>query len=155
MPGRFSPVTWVATIALLAGVAALLAGALGAFGITTTTTQDGPTAELPLDGSGGPFVLSKHDAPPGFTFLGIEFGDHTYTAGVGFVAPEGCHPTDGEPFEAAGACAGVPVAGIAAGGGTLPAGESFVVVDVEITDTCFAAIQPGEHWPSAREECSG
>lgn len=155
MPRRPSSIAWLAAVAVLVGLAALVAGGLGAFGTTAEVTQDAASAPLPADGRAGPVILSKHDSPPGFTLFGLEFGEHTYLAHIGFVPPDGCEPVDGQVLQATGPCAGAPVSGEVTGGGTLAGGEPFTIVAVEMSGDCFAAIQPGDAWPSTRAGCPG
>lgn len=155
MRRRSSPLAWLAGVALVLGVIAVVAGGIGAFGTSVEVTQDVAPVQLPSDGSGGPFVMAKHDAPAGFTLFGIEFGDHTYEARIGFVPPDGCTVVEGQPFHARGACAGLPVEGEASGSGMLISGEVFAIVRVAISAECFAALEPGEGWPAAHNGCPG
>lgn len=147
----------VAVVAAAIGVLLLGAVALGLGGTSVSVSGGaGPaTAQLPDDGSRGPFVISVHQTSSEFSLLGIRVHDARFAAQVGVVPPAGCTLQTGSRIDPDGPCRGIAVVGDVSGSGTLPGGEAFVVIAIPTSGDCYRAVKPGDSWPPPHAACGG
>ena len=147
-------VAWVA----VGAVALVLGGALFAGGLTSTSVEfgqgeavDAPWTPPPVDGSTG-IVVGTYKSKAGLNIFGLGITPAKWEAQVMFIPPRGCEPT-GTEVVARGACAGIPVEGKYAGGGTGPDGSPLMTVAIEVSRKCHEALRFGDRWPTEHEAC--
>ncbi len=136
------------------GLVLFVALALGVGGSTSVETSSiravGPES--------GPAVVGVF-ADEGLKVLGIRLESSTYRVQVQFTAAKGClaHLVGGADWPlAAEACqSDVEIVGTVGGSGTTAFGETIVVVEREITRTCYEALEPlrASPWPPSAEAC--
>ncbi|MGA9598518.1 MAG: hypothetical protein WBV06_20345 [Acidimicrobiia bacterium] len=149
-------------LAIVASAAVLVLVGLAFLGGSTKTTIL-PTVELPPPGDVGPtgapiaVVISTHQDQE-TSFFGLLRGPKHYIAGVQFYAQSGCLRllADGDPWPASAAeCStDVPISGVVRGLGVAATGETIVLVDVEVSEECFVALDPGNTWPPDLTTCA-
>ncbi len=121
-----------------------------------------PAVELPPPGESGPtgtpiavVVSTLQDQET--SFFGLRRGQTRYIVSVQFYAPPGCVSliADGDPWPASAVeCSTeVPISGVVSGLGVAPTGETVVLVDAELAEGCFVALDLGDRWPSDLSTC--
>jgi hypothetical protein len=146
-------------VALSLLVVVVLVAAISMLRPMTTSTSALPAVTLP-DPADDPAaaIVTGRSRSVGFSLLGLEFGEVTRKVSVQFYTASGCFDrvTVGDPWPTpVPECASdVSIAGTVAGGGSLPTGESLVVVDVLVTEDCYRSIERGDRWPPPAGACS-
>ncbi len=142
--------------AIVVGVLIVLAFAPGS---RTTTTEVLPPIDLDDVESVGPneaVVISKYESG-GSSFFGFTIGRTSHLVRVQFFDESGCQavvssrelwPTSHEECTSA-----VPVSGEISATGITATGQSIIGVDLEVSDTCYDTVTPGESWPTSAPEC--
>ena len=148
----------VKPILAIVAVVAMAVIAVMALRGTYVDTEVHPPVDLGTPGDtvpgGGPIavVVSKLETP-GSSFLWFRRSNPSYEVTVQFFAPPGCSGSvsfeDPWPSSDPVCATDVPVAGIVSGIGTTQTSESIIAVDVQVNPECFAAVEPGDYWPSA------
>ena len=148
-------------LAIVASVAVLVLVVLALSGGSTETAIL-PSVELPPPGEVGPtgtpiaVVVSTHQDQE-TSFFGLRRGRTHYIASVQFYAPSGCQSliADSDPWPPSAAVCSteVPISGIVSGLGVAATGEAIVLVDVEVAEECFIALDPGDTWPPEIPAC--
>ena len=149
-------------LAILASVAVVVLVVLALTGGSTETAIL-PRVELPPPGEVGPtgtpiaVVVSTHQDQE-TSFLGLRRGQTHHIASVQFYAPSGClsliAESDPWPASAAECSTEVPISGVVRGLGIAPTGETIVLVDVEVSEECFSALEPRDTWPPDLTACA-
>ena len=146
----------IAATALIA-VAAIVAAALG---LSRSTDASGarPTFDYdPVDYPPGSAVVVAKQAAPASAILGIRWRSPESTVDVAFVVSMACVGGIGDDATwplAADGCGGFgsftgPITGL----GRTDDGNGLVVVRLETTAECAAAVEPGMIWPSDGSRC--
>lgn len=135
-------------------VIAVLVAAVFSLRPLATDSGVGP-ATIPPGEPDAALVVGRSQSG-GFSLLGFEFGDATRTVSVQVSIENRCFERValGDPWPAPFAECEAPVAhaGTVSGGGTLPTGESLVVVDIAVGEDCYDSTSYGDPWPPA-ETC--
>ena len=141
---------------IVVGVLIVLAFAPG----STTTTEVLPPIDIGDVESVGPneaVVISKYESG-GSSFFGFTIGRRSHLVRVQFFDQSGCQavvssrelwPTSHEECTSA-----VPVRGEISATGITATGQSIIGVDLEVSDTCYDTVTPGESWPTTAPECA-
>jgi hypothetical protein len=144
-------------LAIVAVVAVAVIAVMALLG-TSVDTEVLPPVDVGTPGDtvpdGGPIavVISKLETP-GSSFPWFWRSNPSYEVTVQFFAPTGCSASvsfdDPWPSSDPVCATEVPVAGTVSGIGTVETGESVIAVEVQVSPECFAAVEPGDYWPSA------
>ena len=151
-----SGVSWLA--AGIGGLilVALAALALGGAGVTTTTGTPVPGSDIGL-APGPEDVASEKHVSGGRRVLGVRLSSQKYTVRVAFVPPPGCAdaiPQSGEELVADGDCIDVALEGTISGIGTTAFGDPIVLVEVNVSESCYNATTIGSPWLPVADECA-
>jgi hypothetical protein len=145
-------------IALVA-VAAIAAAALGSIA-STATTEPGPSFEYdPAAFPPGAAVVVAVRTTPGSTIFGVPVRPAEYSIDVAFTVLEQCVQgieADGTWSPSDAACrAPAGIVGPISGLGRLADGDGIVIVRLDTTADCVAAVEPGMIWHHIRPACTG
>lgn len=149
-------------ILITVGVVAVIILAVIALRGVTVETVIAPSVEAPPPGdqpNGDPVavVVSLQERQDS-SFFGLVRGDTHHLAAVGFYAPAACGQLvtfdDAWPVAADECAAGVAISGPVTGLGTSASGETYVVVETEVSPECYATLEPGASWPVATGACA-